>query len=82
MARGLEDRYASATEALAALDEIAKSAVPDVIEEQVTMRERHRVTMPALERVVVEPPPPSRRRWGAVLAAVAAVLAGFSMTRC
>jgi serine/threonine-protein kinase len=76
MARSLEDRFASATEALAALEAIARCAVPEVIEERVTKRER--VAMQAL----VAPPSPSRRRWGAVLAAVAAVLAGFAMTRC
>lgn len=77
MARSVEERFASATDALAALEQIARCAVPKVIEEQVTKRER--VSMPAL---VVEKPSPSRGRWGAVIAAVAAVLAGFSMTRC
>lgn len=80
MARSLEDRFASATEALHALDEISALAVPQRIEEGPTLRQRHRVTMPALVREM--PPSPPRRRWGAVLAVVAAALAGFSMTRC
>jgi hypothetical protein len=51
-----------------------------VIEERVTKRER--VTMPALVLVVEKPSPSRKGRWGTVIAAVAAVLAGFSMTRC
>ena len=51
MARDKTERYASATEALAALDAIAAQAIPRPIIDRPTVRHRTtRITMPALKR--------------------------------
>ncbi|HUS29818.1 MAG TPA: serine/threonine-protein kinase [Kofleriaceae bacterium] len=51
MARDKADRYASATDALAALDAIASNAVPRPVVDNPTVRHRTtRITMPALKR--------------------------------
>jgi serine/threonine protein kinase len=77
MAREASDRFASATEALAALDAIAADAVPVPVIDPPTTRER-------AARIAMEPlqPPPRRRRWGTLLGAVVAALAGLTVTRC
>ena len=92
MARDANDRYASATDALVALEAIAWSAVPQPIVEDPTIRQRAvRVTMPALSvepkgSVVVEAvgerPPPRASKWGTLLRVVVAALAGLTVTRC
>jgi len=93
MARDANDRFTSATEALAALDAIAQQqAVPQPIVDDPTVRQRAvRITMPALTvepkgsvsvEAVGEQPPPRARRWGMLLGAVVAALAGLTVTRC
>jgi serine/threonine-protein kinase len=98
MAREAADRFASATEALAALEAIARQAIPQPIIDDPTLRQRAvRVTMPALEKLSVEPkgsvvtppveavgerPPPRSSKWGTLLGVVVAALAGLTVTRC
>jgi len=77
MAREVADRFASASEALAALETIANDAVPVPVTDPPTVRERAvRTEMQPLK------PPPRARRWGMLLGAVVAALAGLTVTRC
>jgi hypothetical protein len=79
MAREAADRFGSASEALAVLDEIAVEAVPEPVIEKPTLRERaRRVSMKAIGDVKEgEAIPPRRRRWGTAVGA-AAIAAGLA----